>query len=128
LQKLNSNDLLILAGTFHGVHAITRNLVPPAAVPQPTPPAYPGLKNFPARSTGLEVLETSHFRMSCFQTTTGIKFLLLTEPAQANVDMIIKKCYELYADFVMKNPFYTLEMPIRCQKFDWSLDQFVRPR
>ena len=66
--------------------------------------------------------------MSCFQTTTGTKFLLLTEPAQANVEVIIKKCYELYADFVMKNPFYTTEMPIRCQKFDNRLDQFVGPR
>lgn len=128
LQKLNSNDLLILAGTFHGVHAITRQLLP-ASARQPDPPSsYPGVKNFPSRPTGLEVLETSHFRLSCFQTQTGIKFLLFTEPAQANVEVIVKKCYELYADFVMKNPFYTLEMPIRCQKFDWNLDQFVRPR
>jgi hypothetical protein len=110
------------------VHAITRNLVPPSALPPPAPPAYPGLKNFPARPTGLEVLETSHFRLSCFQTATGTKFLLMTEPAQANVEQIVKKCYELYADFVMKNPFYTMEMPVRCQKFDRNLDQFVRPR
>ena len=66
--------------------------------------------------------------MTCFQTLTGTKFLLFTEPAQPNVDSVIKRIYELYADFVMKNPFYTVEMPIRCQKFDASLDAFVRVR
>jgi hypothetical protein len=121
LSKLSSNDLLILAGTFHGVHAITRSLIPSSLLP-----AAP--QNFPQRPTGLEVLESSHFRLTCFQTLTGTKFLLFTEPAQPNVDSVIKRVYELYADFVMKNPFYTVEMPIRCQKFDAGLDAFVRVR
>lgn len=130
LSKLGSNDLLILAGTFHGVHAITRNLVPSSLHPSHSalPPSSGSVKNFPTRPTGLEVLESSHFRLTCFQTLTGTKFLLFTEPAQPNVDSVIKKIYELYADFVMKNPFYTIEMPIRCQKFDASLDAFVRVR
>jgi trafficking protein particle complex subunit 4 len=54
--------------------------------------------------------------------------LLFTEPAQPNVDTVIKRVYELYADFVMKNPFYTVEMPIRCQKFDSALDTFIKVR
>lgn len=40
----------------------------------------------------------------------------------------MKRIYELYADFVMKNPFYTVEMPIRCQKFDAALDSYVKAR
>lgn len=64
--------------------------------------------------------------MQCFQTITGVKFLLFTEPQQPNVDSMIKKIYELYADFVMKNPFYTVEMPIRCEKFDRGLDGFIK--
>ncbi|KAF2400454.1 Sybindin-like family protein [Trichodelitschia bisporula] len=139
LAKLSSNDLLILAGTFHGVHAITRSLVPDAVRPvQPSTSisastSTSGVNStsapaFPVRPSGLEVLESSHFRLTCFQTLTGTKFLLLTEPAQPNVDVVLKKIYELYADYVMKNPFYTVEMPIRCQKFDTGLDAFVRVR
>ena len=59
---------------------------------------------------------------------TGTKFLLFTEPAQPNVDVVIRRVYELYVDFVMKNPFYTVEMPIRCQKFDQGLDQYIKAR
>ncbi|KAF2436483.1 Sybindin-like protein [Tothia fuscella] len=123
LAKLSSNDLLILAGTFHGVHAITRSLIPSSLKPISNPGTP---QNFPQRPSGLEVLESSHFRLTCFQTLTGTKFLLFTEPAQPNVDSVIKRIYELYTDFVMKNPFYTVEMPIRCQKFDAGLDAFVR--
>ncbi|KAF2674253.1 Sybindin-like protein [Microthyrium microscopicum] len=122
LATLSSNDLLILAGTFHGVHAITRQLAPAPVQPPNTP------QNFPVRASGLEVLESSHFRLNCFQTITGTKFLLITEPAQPNVEIIIRRVYELYADFVMKNPFYTVEMPIRCQKFDAALDHFIKSR
>ena len=83
---------------------------------------------FIQRASGLEVLESSQFRVQCFQTLTGTKFLLFTEPQQPNIDSMMKKIYELYADFVMKNPFYTVEMPIRCEKFDRGLDGFVKVR
>ena len=53
LNKLTSNDYLVLAGTFHGVHAITSRLSPIEG------------------STGLEVMESDQFRLQCFQTMTG---------------------------------------------------------
>ncbi|KAF2277522.1 Sybindin-like protein, partial [Westerdykella ornata] len=130
LKKLSSNDLLMLAGSFHGMHAITKQLCP--AVPTPANPASnPAAlapSPFASRPTGLEVLETSHFRMQCFQTQTGTKFLLFSEPTQPNIDTMMRKIYELYSDYVMKNPFYTVEMPIRCEKFDRGLDGFVKVR
>ncbi|KAI4106671.1 MAG: hypothetical protein L6R37_002063 [Teloschistes peruensis] len=101
LSKLSSNDYLVLAGTFHGIHAITRSLTP-----SPITTVIPR-----SSMTGLEVLETTNFRLTCSQTPTGVKFLLFTEPQQPNCDAIVGKLYELYADYVMKNPFYALEMP-----------------
>ncbi|KAI4685459.1 uncharacterized protein J4E84_006187 [Alternaria hordeiaustralica] len=129
MSKLTSNDYLMLAGSFHGMHAITAQLspVPPVRAPPPST-TTPNLQIFPVRATGIEVLESSHFRIQCFQTQTGVKFLLFTEPQQPNVDTMMKRIYELYADYVMKNPFYTVEMPIRCEKFDRGLDSFVKVR
>ncbi|KAJ4345280.1 uncharacterized protein N0V89_011410 [Didymosphaeria variabile] len=40
LQKLSSNDLLMLAGSFHGMHAITKQLCPNPPVP-PAPSSAP---------------------------------------------------------------------------------------
>ncbi|KAK5240400.1 hypothetical protein LTR16_010685, partial [Cryomyces antarcticus] len=122
LAALSSNDSLILAGTFHGIHAIARNLCPPSALPPNNPssasstsftsnPSASALGTRPTPATGIQVLETARFRLTCFQTVTGTKFLLFTSPEQPNVDAILRRVYELYADFVMKNPFYTTEMP-----------------
>lgn len=119
LQTISTNDYLVLAGTFHGVHAITSRLNPVK-----NPPRQPGDR--PEPSTGLEVLETENFRMQCFNTMTGTKFLLFTDTAQSNVDVTLRKIYDLYADYVMKNPFYSLEMPVRCDIFDRKLLSYIR--
>lgn len=66
--------------------------------------------------------------MTCFQTVSGTKFLLFTEPQQPNVDNITRKIYELYADYVMKNPFYQMEMPIRCEAFERHLLSYLRAK
>lgn len=36
-------------------------------------------------------------------------------------EIVLKRIYELYSDYALKNPFYSLEMPIRCELFDTSL-------
>jgi trafficking protein particle complex subunit 4 len=112
------------------MHAITKQLCP-ASPPSSSPAGSAAVlapSPFASRPTGIEVLESSHFRMQCFQTQTGTKFLLFAEPHQPNIDTTMRKIYELYSDYVMKNPFYTVEMPIRCEKFDRGLDGFVKVR
>lgn len=98
------------------VHAITKSLTPST------------LGVHSRDRTGIEVLESSAFRLTCFQTFTGTKFLLFTEPQQPNVDIIIRRVYDIYADYVMKNPFYQLEMPVRCEAFDRELVKYMRAR
>ncbi|XP_064896202.1 trafficking protein particle complex subunit 4 isoform X2 [Columba livia] len=96
-------------------------------------------------SSGIEMLETDTFKLHCFQTLTGtaaaaapgapepgladasvlaapgIKFMVLADPRQAGIDALLRKIYEIYSDFALKNPFYSLEMPIRCELFDQNL-------
>lgn len=109
VQKLgDSNDYLVIAGTFHSVHALTSRISPNGS-----------------KSSGLQVMEMADSALHCFQTLTGVKFLILTELNQLNIDVITNQIYRLYADFVMKNPFYTLDMPIRCVKFDRELAKYL---
>ena len=39
---------------------------------------------------------------------------------------LLKVIYELYTDYVLKNPFYEMEMPIRCELFDLNLSQAIQ--
>ncbi|KAI9822079.1 MAG: hypothetical protein M1826_000587 [Phylliscum demangeonii] len=100
--------------TLPGVHAITTRL---------NPVHTPGVP-----SSGLEVMESEHFRLQCFQTLTGTKFLFFSEPHQPNMEVIIRKVYELYVDYVLKNPFYQNDMPVKCEAFDRHLAAYVKPR
>lgn len=51
--------------------------------------------------------------------------MVVSETTQTGVDVLLKRIYELYADFVLKNPFYSLEMPIRCELFDTNLQALL---
>ena len=54
--------------------------------------------------------------------------MLFTSPEQPNTETVVKRCYEIYAETVMGNPFYSLEMPIRVEKFERALGGYlVRP-
>lgn len=94
-------------GVRCSVHAITAKISP-----------EPG-------SSGLEVLEADTFTLNCQQTLTGVKFLVVTTNNHPYIDTFMRRLYELYADYVLKNPFYTPEMPIRCQLFDANLVKLV---
>lgn len=114
----------ICIDVYGRVHAITSRLNP---VKLPPPPlAANGLPSRREPASGLEVMETENFRLQCFNTMTGTKFLVFTDTTQANVDVTTRRIYELYADYVMKNPFYQLEMPIRCEMFERKLNSYIR--
>ena len=51
---------------------------------------------------------------------------MVVEPGAQGMDSLLKNIYDLYVDYVLKNPFYEVEMPIRCELFELNLFQFVR--
>ncbi|CAH7669693.1 Sybindin-like protein [Phakopsora pachyrhizi] len=106
LPQLNSNDYLILAGTFHGIHAISSKLSPSSS-------GSSGNSN-----DGIETVEAGTFKISCFQTLTGTKFVIFTSPSHPNPKKILLKLYEIYSS-LLKDPFYSIENPIiRNSNFD----------
>lgn len=51
--------------------------------------------------------------------------MVVAESVQIGIEQLLRKIYELYADYVLKNPFYSLEMPIRCELFDVNLQSLL---
>ncbi|XP_031623970.1 trafficking protein particle complex subunit 4 [Contarinia nasturtii] len=105
--KMTTNEKIFLASMFYPLFAIASQLSP-----EP-------------KSSGIEILEADTFKLQCFQTLTGVKFMVVAETTQAGVDVLLRRIYELYADYVLKNPFYSLEMPIRCELFDTNLQALL---
>ncbi|RKO98621.1 hypothetical protein CXG81DRAFT_30416 [Caulochytrium protostelioides] len=129
LKRLGSNEYLVLAGTFHGIHAITARLTPAASTARGSAASAaaggPGAAGARTALSGIQVLETSHFKLFCFPLATGTKMLLIANPQVPNVDIAFRLIYDVYADYVMKNPFYTPEMPIRAERFDQQVAALV---
>lgn len=146
LSKLSANDYLVLAGTLHGVHAIATRLRPDhskysgednnsinSAIINTGKSRLPN-----SNRLGLQSIETDLFSLYVFQTLTGIKFIIVTSPAKKNpvsnvpstlaqselnkqsdvVSDFFKLFYMYYCDYVMKDPFYSLDMPIKSSLFD----------
>jgi len=107
LAQLTSNEYLVLAGTLHGIPAITSRLSPTGS------------------SSGAQVIEADTFKMTVLLTPTGTKFVLLTSLAETSANTVLQKVYEAYADAVMKNPFHTPEMPIRSEGFDTKITALI---
>ncbi|KYN07231.1 PREDICTED: trafficking protein particle complex subunit 4 [Cyphomyrmex costatus] len=105
--KMTTNEKIFLASMFYPLFAIASQLSP-----EP-------------RSSGIEILEADTFRLYCYQTLTGIKFMIVAEPSQSGMEIFLKRVYDLYADYALKNPFYALEMPIRCELFETNLQTLL---
>ncbi|CAB3396463.1 unnamed protein product [Caenorhabditis bovis] len=105
---INANDKIHLSSTFYSLFTIAVQL-------SPTP-----------KSSGIEILETSQFKLFCLQTRTGVKFIVVTSAASSiPADSLLTKMYEIYADFALKNPFYSIDMPIRSHKFEEELSALL---
>eukprot|EP00667_Euglena_gracilis_P026075 EG_transcript_31085 len=111
LPKFSTNARLKLSSAFHAQHAIAQQLSP-----------VPG-------SGGIDYIEADFFKAFAFETPTAIKFVVLTDPLTHNndgkVDRLFRDIYELYADYVLKNPFYEIEQPIRVEQWETRLRALV---
>ncbi|XP_030377090.1 trafficking protein particle complex subunit 4 [Scaptodrosophila lebanonensis] len=105
--KMTTNEKIFLASMFYQLYAMACQLSP-----EP-------------KSSGIESLEADTFTLHCFQTLTGVKFIVISETGLNGMDLLLRKIYELYSDYVLKNPFYSLEMPIRCELFDNKLQELL---
>mmetsp|Transcript_30755 Transcript_30755/g.67354 ORF Transcript_30755/g.67354 Transcript_30755/m.67354 type:complete len:142 (-) Transcript_30755:170-595(-) len=102
--KLDVNEHLRLASTFNGLALILRQLSPVRG------------------SSGMELLEADGFILQSFDTLTGLKFFVTAEPeTKQPLEVFLREVYMLYSDYVLKNPFYEMDMPIHCDRFDQKL-------
>ncbi|KAL1139435.1 hypothetical protein AAG570_006419 [Ranatra chinensis] len=105
--KVTTNEKIFLASMFYPLFALASQLSP-----EP-------------KSSGIEILESDTFKLQCFQTLTGVKFMVIAEPGHTGLDILLRRIYELYADYALKNPFYSLDMPIRCELFESHLQTLL---
>lgn len=121
-SNLNADKNIVLASLFYACYANSEQI-------------GLGLSNNDSsnqgpHSAGIKTLEAEKFRLDCFETLTKVKFVVISDLSSRQVDKqdLLRKIYELYADYVIKNPFYTLNMPVNsdnCSLFKTNLDRYL---
>lgn len=134
--RLTANDYLIMASSFqrynkmtfnshspfHSIHAISAKVSPV--------PGSGGIKHLEL------ILGGAPFRLHCLQSPTGVKVLMTTTTASTSsldkrlsnlteCEAILRKVYVAYTDYALKNPFHTMEMPIKSDAFDDAVTRIV---
>lgn len=105
--RLDTNDHLRLASTFSGLALIMKQLSPSRG------------------SSQMLELEADGFVLHSFDTPTGLKFFITADPDSPRLDEVLRQVYILYADFVLKNPFYESDMPIQCERFEEKVQRLA---
>lgn len=114
--QIGTNEWLRIGSTFHSLHAICA---------EASPLKLPGNKNASGADDGIEEIQGGGLLLKCLQTRTGIKFVLTAEPGTSDLEAVLREIYVLYADCALKDPFYELEMPIRCELFATAVDHLI---
>jgi len=117
--KIGTNEWLRIGSTFHSLHAIAT---------EASPLKLPGDKKSGA-DDGIEEIQAEGMTLKCLQTRTGIKFVITAEPnttVAVNLGQILREIYVLYTDCCLKDPFYELEMPIRCELFTQGVVNLIQ--
>ena len=117
--QISTNEWLRIGSTFHSLHAIAT---------EASPVKLPGNKNSGA-DDGIEEIHAEGMTLKCLQTRTGIKFVITAEPntaAVVDLGQVLREIYILYTDCALKDPFYELEMPIRCELFTQGVENLIK--
>mmetsp|Transcript_11014 Transcript_11014/g.27784 ORF Transcript_11014/g.27784 Transcript_11014/m.27784 type:complete len:160 (+) Transcript_11014:87-566(+) len=119
---MKSNEKLRVASTFHGLSAIAAQ-VSPVKVP-------PGGQLAGLQNRGITSIEANAYTLTCFHSPTGLKIFILSPLGpgglKGEIEPRLKEVHEAYSDYVLKNPFYEPDQPIRCELFDERMDQLFQ--
>lgn len=105
---LDANACLRLASVFHSLHAISRKVAPVSGC------------------TGIESVECDTFDLYCFQAETGTKMFITTTKGSVDASGTLRRAHRAFCDYALKNPFYEMEMPVRCELFDVQISNIAR--
>ncbi|XP_022922155.1 trafficking protein particle complex subunit 1-like [Cucurbita pepo subsp. pepo] len=122
LRTLNpQQDHKLMFGLLFSLKSFTAKMDPTSA-----DKGNLGVPQLPGQGCSFHSFRTNTYKLSFTETPSGIKIILVTHPRTGDLRDSLKYIYNLYVEYVVKNPLYSPGTPIRCELFSTSLDQYVR--
>eukprot|EP01017_Pseudomicrothorax_dubius_P022070 TRINITY_DN2376_c0_g1_i4.p1 TRINITY_DN2376_c0_g1~~TRINITY_DN2376_c0_g1_i4.p1 ORF type:complete len:156 (-),score=34.51 TRINITY_DN2376_c0_g1_i4:154-621(-) len=112
-ERMNSDAMMSIASSLHTIHDLCSLITPPSLqkLDKSSETMIP-------KKVKLETVISDTFRLSCFETLTGLKFIIITSLQSPDCRPLLKQMYELYADYVSKDPYHPADQPIKNATFE----------
>ena len=76
---------------------------------------------------GFHACQTNRFKLNYFETATGLRFVLNTDPQCGDMRAALQHIYSaIYVEYASKNPLYAAGAPLDSDEFIGALDKYVR--
>ncbi|KAG0591083.1 hypothetical protein KC19_1G148100 [Ceratodon purpureus] len=86
-----------------------------------------GMPSLPGQGCSFHSFRTNTYKLSFMESPSGIKLILVTDPRMGDLREALRFIYNnIYVEYVVKNPLYTLGQPFKCELFNSTLDQYVK--
>ncbi|KAH9621996.1 hypothetical protein KSS87_019232 [Heliosperma pusillum] len=72
-----------------------------------------GVPQLPGQGCSFHSFRTNTYKLSFMETPSGIKLILVTHPRTGDLRESLKYIYNMYVEYVVKNPLYSPGTPIR---------------
>jgi len=82
-----------------------------------------------SNDTVIEEMTTDTFVLSSFKTLTGFTFFVTASLGSKHLREFLENIYSAYADYILKNPFYTMNQSVNKQiseLFEKEIERHVR--
>ncbi|XP_057866217.2 uncharacterized protein LOC131073734 isoform X1 [Cryptomeria japonica] len=114
-------DLKLMFGLLFSLKSFTAKMDPSSANK-----GNLGVPQLPGQGCSFHSFRTNTYKLSFMETPSGIKIILVTDPRIGDLQEALKDIYNIYVEYVVKNPLYTPGQPFRCELFNTTLDHYVR--
>ncbi|XVF50901.1 hypothetical protein PTKIN_Ptkin04bG0140700 [Pterospermum kingtungense] len=122
LHTLNpQQDHKLMFGLLFSLKSLTAKMDPTSAEK-----GNLGVPQLPGQGCSFHCFRTNTYKLSFMETPSGIKFILVTNPRIGDLHETLIYVFNLYVEYVAKNPLYNPGTPIWSELFGTALDQYVR--
>lgn len=84
-------------------------------------------KTAPTESAVFDNYATTTYKLHFFESGTGIKFVLTSDPKTPSLGKELRDIYrDYYVEYISKNPLYRMGGPIECTMFSYAIDKFIK--
>ena len=90
-RVISENKRITWASALHGFLALSKELSP--------------IQD----SGAAEIIETAEYTLHCYSTLTELRIIVSTHTSVSRVEGLMSELYSAYTDYVLKNPFYTVD-------------------